>query len=656
MLAHPPHGLSSTKMPANQNGESFRHTRSSSLNIPPTNGQPPPMPGAAGAARFDGPRSPPTCVTEREELLIVLPTHSPDTSHVPCKFFRQGGCQAGKTCPFSHDLGASAENICKYFAKVSVDHDICQSAAICRNLPCRWGANPQKSNAGKLGNCKFGPKCANIHVLPDGRRINYGKNGVTFGNPLGGMPRTPYAPSTSNLTNSFLSGTEVATYGPNTPGYGGFTHRPSDENMRSLGRQPSLDNGIPILETTHTYSHNGSAYGSPHDTDNRLEMGLSPVNKGLSVMDAPLPASFDSNGMSHVARYPNGPFPSSVPNQFGVGSPSPSLNYAKESRTSETLKMLHTSAFGNDHLSPNAAGAPGSSPPSNDELRRPTALHSSSNRYSRSRISASVPKGVDRDWDNAFPFAEEDYVPENLKDLLTPTEKARRGSLRADDSETVPAGMYSSSHTGKFGSPIPAASPSSRWGHGHVGWGGDTDEKNGRPRYGASPFGHVGSPLRNSSLIGSDLNSTAAGSSRPRPNGPPSRRGTGSDESLSALTQQMQRTKIGEDSPSSGSSPRLRGMNGNGGRPVGTERDHHNVERHVSNSSISSSRLAPRPIDEEEEGEFVFDMDEDDVSRNGARKSGGSNGFSGWTYAGATSGGRVNGHIGSSREPGVIGR
>lgn len=41
-----------------------------------------------------------------------------DTSHVPCKFFRQGACQAGNACPFSHDLGAAAETVCKYFAKV----------------------------------------------------------------------------------------------------------------------------------------------------------------------------------------------------------------------------------------------------------------------------------------------------------------------------------------------------------------------------------------------------------------------------------------------------------------------------------------------------------------------------------------------------------
>lgn len=43
---------------------------------------------------------------------------APDTSHVPCKFFRQGACQAGNACPFSHDLSAASETVCKYFAKV----------------------------------------------------------------------------------------------------------------------------------------------------------------------------------------------------------------------------------------------------------------------------------------------------------------------------------------------------------------------------------------------------------------------------------------------------------------------------------------------------------------------------------------------------------
>jgi hypothetical protein len=52
---------------------------------------------------------------EKDVLLMAFV----DTSHVPCKFFRQGTCQAGKACPFSHDPASTTDNVCKYFAKVS---------------------------------------------------------------------------------------------------------------------------------------------------------------------------------------------------------------------------------------------------------------------------------------------------------------------------------------------------------------------------------------------------------------------------------------------------------------------------------------------------------------------------------------------------------
>jgi hypothetical protein len=41
-----------------------------------------------------------------------------DTRHVPCKFFRQGACQAGNACPFSHSLDPLTHQApCKYFSK-----------------------------------------------------------------------------------------------------------------------------------------------------------------------------------------------------------------------------------------------------------------------------------------------------------------------------------------------------------------------------------------------------------------------------------------------------------------------------------------------------------------------------------------------------------
>ncbi|KAK8085762.1 hypothetical protein PG997_007033 [Apiospora hydei] len=566
----------------------FRHMRSGSLNIQSPTGKDHsphttttttsnngstmgPIPAAShGGARFDGPRSP------------------PNTSHVPCKFFRQGACQAGSACPFSHDLGSAAETVCKYFAK---------------------------------GNCKFGPKCANVHVLADGRRINYGKNGITIGQPVHVGGRVVNSSSNSALTNSFMQADASAPYGAN------YSYAMSPNGKYSqLDHQPGLENGLPTIDTT--YSHTNSQYGSPREEDaSRLGLGLSPVVKGLSVLDAPLPASFDSNGISNAARFPAGPFPSSMPSQFGLESPSPSLNTAKEIRTSEALKLLHHSAFGsNDHLS---ATVTPSSPPAqaNDEYfgRRP--MHSS--RYAKPHLlSSSAPRarmmGIDRDWEAEFPFLEEDYVPDNLKDLLTPAEKARRGSRAADDEvngRRIPNGVgFSGSGTpnadatSKFSSPM-AASPS-RWGPLFQRQKEDDDAKKHALAASAGAFGHVGSPLRNSTL-NADLIRPHAGSR------------SDSVEGLSVLTQQLQRTRI----DGTGAShlcfdlPAI---------PVGQQ-----MGVAPSAISISSSARYTTPIGEED-GEFVFSMDDDGDSTIRARKrtSGVGTAMSVWgnSYAGVTSG------------------
>ncbi|KAM7184006.1 zinc finger protein LEE1 [Rhypophila sp. PSN 637] len=596
----------------------YRHLRTGSLNIPPSNGHSggmmSPMPAAQ---RFDGPRSP------------------PNTSHVPCKFFRQGACQAGKACPFSHDLGAAAEMVCKYFAK---------------------------------GNCKFGPKCANIHVLPDGRRVNYGKNGVTVGGPpLGARvnPNTYHQPSNSALTNSFLRADAIPPYTPTSP-YG----IPDDHYGHQLSHHPSMENGLPTIDTTYT-SNPASVYGSPgRDEDaNRLGLGLSPINaKGLSVLDAPLPASFDSNGISHAARY--GPWPSSVPSKFGLESPPHSLSAAKDSRTSETLKLLHSSAFGSDSLTAIENGF-GSSPPTGsvshslafggEEYFGKRPMHSSLRYAKKGIISSSAPK-IDRDWDPGF-FFEEDMVPGSLaNEVLTPAEKARRGSTANTMRPTEGLGSLTDSVpiATKFGSP---ASPS-RWGPlfqrqkeeeaaagldmstGSYGGGASRSFKH------ASAFGHVGSPLRNSSLasgIAAELNGES-GLSRP---GPGSRNDSGNG-SLSALTQQLQRTRLGEDSSGSPTprpylnvsrNPTGSGLGSIGSGVVGKEREKERpLERHVSSGSIGSNTAGRfNPIDEEDPA-FVFNMEEEDDAQLRARKrtSGGNMGASsplssGWSYAAAAS-------------------
>lgn len=489
------------------------------------------------------------------------------------------------------------------------------------------------------GNCKFGPKCANIHILPTGHRVSYGKNGVTIGPnnmAFGGRvnPMSYGHSSNSALTNSFMRAEAV-------PPYTSYANANDDRYNQGLGRQGSLDNGLPTIDTQ--YSGPTSPYGSPHGGDEaRMGFGLSPVSaaKGLSVLDAPLPASFDSNGISLAARY--GPWPASVPNKFGIESPTPSLSNAKDSRTSETLKMLHTSAFGsNEHLSPSQLGGDaegmGASPPQQpigEEFFPRRQMHSSSSRFAKPRLlSSSAPK-VDRDWDENFLF-EEDYVPSDLSDLLTPEEKARRGSVRASDVNEQPT---SGENSTKYGSPVGAASPS-RWGSSFHRQEDGGSGALGKSLKGSNAFGHVGSPLRNSSLASGIHMISQNGSISGRPSLAGSRTASsGGAESLSALTQEIQRTRINDENTHSlSSSPHVH-LSAASRRQADAR-----LERHVSSGSINSNGRFTTPIDEEDP-DFVFSMEEDDeASREKNRKASSgfgtlSGGGGGWSIAGAARG------------------
>ncbi|KAK0113876.1 hypothetical protein ONS95_014121 [Cadophora gregata] len=554
----------------------YRHMSTGSLNIPPPNalngaGGPPPPVGGMG--RFEGPRSPPG---------------RQNTSHVPCKFFRQGACQAGSACPFSHDLASTNDTVCKYFAK---------------------------------GNCKFGPKCANVHVLPDGRRVNYKHGGMGGGhlNIGGRLNNDGYhtRPTTSTLTNSFM-GTNGAPqpYGQQYQGYQDH----DNPYPPMVGRQQSIDINVPTIDTSYA-SHNVSNYGSPREEDhNRFGLGLSPVAmKGLSVLDAQLPASFDSNGISMIARY--GPIASSVPAKFGLDSPPSSLGAAKDGRTSEALKNLHNSAFGDD-TKDRFNGMP-SSPPAFpvEEYFGKRTMHSQ--RYAKTKVmSSSLPK-ADHEWDPAFTF-EEDLLPETLKDLMTPQEKARRGSRTAED-EGRPinsgTGTPSNDMGIKFGSPS-NASPSR--------WGGVFQRKEEEERVRTSAFGHVGSPLRNSSLhLGASPSSrpiarpSVSGDSSPYLASPPRQ------SSISMISRGLQRTHLGRPE-SSGSDIPTR-VPSSGARAV--------AERQVSSSSMSNggSHRFTTPIDEEQ-GDFMFNLEgmEDSDDKKGEKRNSG-----GWSFpAGSRTSGR----------------
>lgn len=458
---------------------------------------------------------------------------------------------------------------------------------------------------------------------------------------------------------------DVAGY----PGIVPYTNPNDDRYSRQMGRQPSIDNGLPTIDTTYS-SNPASAYGSPRDEDAtmRYGMGLSPIPKGLSVLDAPLPASFDSNGISHAARY--GPWPASVPSKFGFDSPSHSLNAARDVHTTDTIKMLHNSAFGsNEHL--NDLGTTGSdfnaqsvgrSPPvtsssllsrvgAGEEYYGARPMHSSSSRYTKPRlISHSVPKGGDAVWEPA----EEDYVPGELaNELLTPDERARRGSnthtLRGLDEFEIGLGTPQSGGAagfGRFGSP--AAGSPSRFGPlfarqredelseslGNGGFGAPGGSTSRSIKHAALSFGHVGSPLRNSSLasgLPSSLRPNASGEVRP---GSFSRSGSGFDEGMSALSQQLRRTSVadeGADSHSTRDTAKTGSLGGPGYSAIGRERERdRGLERHVSTGSIGSAWF-PTPIDEEDPS-ILFEMEEEDESNEQARSKKRISGSSPWNY------------------------
>ncbi|CAD6502968.1 BgTH12-02642 [Blumeria graminis f. sp. triticale] len=543
----------------------FRQASTGSLSIPPTtsiNGGPP-LPTSAGAAilgRFDGPRSPPG---------------RQNTSHVPCKFFRAGACQAGNSCPFSHDPASTTDNICKYFAK---------------------------------GNCKFGPKCANIHVLPDGRRISYTKSLGTSHLNLGTRLNNDHFQSQkpgSAISTSFLRTSSVPP-----PPYGQHFHNLRDDNFLA-NRQAGIDIAVPSVDSSFVPSQTING-----DEDvNRFSLRLSPGTcKINSALDATLPSSFDGGGASWITR--NGPMASSVPAKFSLDT-FPDFPGPPDGRSSETLKKLHHSVFG-DETRERWNGHTTSPPVSLGEeylSKRSMQLHRS---IKRGSISANVTKAVDRDWEANFTF-EEDYLPETLKDLMTPQEKARRGSRNADEEgkfQLSGTGTPNNDVSSKFSSPS-NTSPS-RWGSLFQ----RQQQKEDEDRVRVSAFGHVGSPLRNSTL---NLNDT----SKAKPIARPSATSESSSYlstsprhcDVSITSQQLQRTHLSHTDIGGGNdqSPNLARATSSsiGSRSILTGEKQKNGVSSVSGVNMRYTA----PIDEEH-CEFVFSMEGDETVEKRRNSSG----------------------------------
>ncbi|KAI9735873.1 MAG: putative E3 ubiquitin-protein ligase makorin-2 [Cirrosporium novae-zelandiae] len=480
-------------------------------------------------------------------------------SHVPCRFFKQGNCQAGKACPFSHETDADLANQpCKYFNK---------------------------------GTCKYGVNCANAHFLPDGRRVptrGPGNNG-----PGGRHPFLQEQLPTTSLLTQQANGTVTPT-GP----YSSFP-MPSDDQFSPLGNyngayldpfQADNDISSPKL---------GSMYGSP--TEDNL-FPKSPRGPLTIAQDAPFPASFDSHGVSRIWR--EGPIAQSMPSKFGMF---PSSVSQKSPFGSDAIKNLHESAFGVESKNRSALG---SSPFTEaDDALAQKVFHAK--RFQRlDHISSSVPRSSlsrfalsDDEHNGRNSPLEEDLVPSDLHDeVLTPQERMRRFSRNGQDVGRDDVSGYGSpvGSFGKVGSPI-SSSPS-RFAPLFARQQQKRQEENTNT---PSPFGHIGSPLRNSSLnfgLIPAMTSTARSTSDDASSLHFSKSPRQSAQSM--LSQQLHQARLGGRSESS--------ENSNGARP--------GVNRHPSNASsrldrtISSSSITGGRQDEEQ-SDMLFSMDQEEGAK-----------------------------------------
>ncbi|KAK9471754.1 uncharacterized protein V1510DRAFT_437359 [Dipodascopsis tothii] len=420
--------------------------------------------GGSGSSFLEASRSPP----------------SKNLSHVPCKFFRQGTCQAGNTCPFSHSMDSQAEPApCKYFQK---------------------------------GNCKFGPKCALAHIMPDGRRVNHRPGQGFVPLQIGGrnVPAEAPANNPSALARSLAGMMNNRGAAPAAP---------ADE-------YPPLGAAISGPQPQRAVPTEAFEFASSPPLDGYL--GARPL-----AMDASLPASIESNNLSFLARH--GPIAASVPSKFGMDmSPSASTD-------SHAVRSLYMSAFGvesDQALSTSASSfkasrAPGelfglhegapTSPPSASPFTHGLGNGTSTSSVFAAAMTTSASVGavpsrrftsgsfparlavwsasdaldneVAIDDSDAFAY-EEDFVPSSLNELLTPQERQRRGSRH--DEFPDPVSRFSTTPSGVIGDAI-SSSPR----HGSFS---DSGMRFGqlftrRPKDEPPADNVVGSPLRHSSLL-----------------------------------------------------------------------------------------------------------------------------------------------------------
>ena len=451
---------------------------------------------------------------------------------------------------------------------------------------------------------------------------------ITNGGPLdiGGRVDPPsYVNHDSALANSILTQQQYS----NGPFGGQYPYGGQDDINFATDRYPQ-NQTIPSIETGLS-SHPGSAYGSPVD-DSRLP--LSPVSHRLTALDAPFPASFDSNGISNYAKF--GAMAFSVPAKFGMES-SPSLSPQRGGYQVEAFRTARSPAFGPNTR--NGSNLDSSPPAVADESINHRLMHSQN--ISRPKtLSASVPRtGMAEEWDDQY----DTLLPGALHDeLLTPDEKRRRHSRAELDpgysGESSSALRIPSGNSSKVGSPL-GSSPSRFSALFAKQREKEKKEQENGVVY-SSGIGHVGSPLRETVLPDDALGSSP--SARPLGfNWTPeeqfaARSAPSKNTPMSMLSQQLGKMHLPRTESSEASAGRLQvGSGRNVSAPLGR------FERTISSPGLTSTRI------EEEQPDLVFSM-EIEGSKRSSRMWGGkspnlrpvaeqSNGISSHDYDSITS-------------------
>ena len=315
-----------------------------------------------------------------------------------------------------------------------------------------------------------------------------------------------------------------------------------------------------------------SQFGSP---PNDYQFPKSPVENLRTALNAPLPQSFDANGISHIAKY--GPLGQSVPDKFGMRSPASSSLSRQLGSPPDSIMNVRNANLGSNLRNASPLGV---SPQNPEESIGQRIMHSQ--RASKTRgLSASVPRSnLPYGWEEGF-GVETDLLPNSLHDeVLTPQEKMRRMSRPEQDpnySNHVHALAIPSGTSSKVGSP-PAGSPSrfsALW--------AEQRERKAAETNGPSSFGHVGSPLR--------------GSWMPTESSTPNLQ-------ISGISQAMARMQLNRAD-----------SNELNGRAQSSGLRHSSAPIGRFDRGISSPGLSSKKIEEEVEGVF-FPMDGDDRSTN----------------------------------------